>query len=367
MRFQISVLPGDGIGPEVTTEAVRVLEAVGQKFGHTFQLTEDLVGGISIDKHGTALKAETAEMCRRSHALLFGAVGGPKWDDPESNVRPEDGLLAIRKAMGLWANLRPVKVYKFLENAGPLKPEVVRGVDIMVLRELTGGLYFAKPKKRWTTSRGRRGVDTLKYEEREIERILRAGFELARGRKKKLTSVDKANVLETSRLWRQIAIELAPEYPDVAIDHMLVDNCAMQLVQNPSQFDVIVSENTFGDILSDEAAVLAGSMGMLPSASLSGVPDASGKRRARGMYEPIHGSAPDIAGQGKANPLAAILSTGLMLRYSLGLLQEAECIEQAVDQVLKGGIYTPDLTEPGKPSIDTSKMGKTVVEAVLDN
>ena len=257
MEFNILVLPGDGIGPEVISEATKVLETVEMKYGHRFNLSHDDLGGVAIDKYGVALRPQTIDMARNCDAVLMGAVGGPKWDDPESNVRPEDGLLAIRKAMGLWANLRPVKVYKFLENAGPLKPEVVRGVDIMVLRELTGGLYFAKPKKRWTTSRGRRGVDTLKYEEREIERILRAGFELARGRKKKLTSVDKANVLETSRLWRQIAIELSREYPDVAIDHMLVDNCAMQLVQNPRRFDVIVSENTFGDILSDEAAVLA--------------------------------------------------------------------------------------------------------------
>ena len=367
MRFRIAVLPGDGIGPEVTTEAVRVLQAVGRKFNHTFDLTEDVVGGASIDRHGVALRAETAEACRRSHALLFGAVGGPKWDDPQAKVRPEDGLLAIRKAMGLWANLRPVKVYPFLEDSGPLKPEVVRGVDILVLRELTGGLYFARPKKQWNTSRGRRGVDTLKYEEREIERILRAAFELARGRRKKLTSVDKANVLETSRLWRQIAIELSPEYPDVALDHMLVDNCAMQLVQNPNRFDVIVSENTFGDILSDEAAVLAGSMGMLPSASLAGVPDATGRRRARGMYEPIHGSAPDITGQGRANPLAAILSMALMLRYSLGLINEGSAVEQSVERVLESSLYTPDLAGPGQPSIGTTEMGKAVADAVLQS
>ena len=364
MDFDIVVLPGDGIGPEVVAEGVRVLQAVGERYGHAFNLTEDLVGGAAIDAYGTALREETAKRCRRCYAVLFGAVGGPKWADPQAPIRPEDGLLALRKALGLYANLRPVKVYPFLQDAGPLKPAVLEGVDFLVVRELTGGLYFGLPKKRWTTQRGRRGVDTLRYQEREIERILRVGFELARGRGKHLTSVDKANVLETSRLWRQIAQELAHEYPDVTLDHILVDNCAMQLVQNPRQFDVIVTENMFGDILSDEASVLAGSMGMLPSASLAGVPAADGRRRARGMYEPIHGTAPDIAGQGKANPLAMILSVALMLRYSLGRPREAEAVERAVEQVLQEGYRTPDLATAGQRTVTTTQMGQAVVEAL---
>ena len=364
MEFDIIVLPGDGIGPEVVAEGLRVMNAVTQRYGHTFNLTEDLVGGAAIDAYGTALRDETAQRCRRSHAVLFGAVGGPKWDDPQAPVRPEDGLLALRKTLGLYANIRPVKVYPFLQDAGPLKPAVLEGVDLVVIRELTGGLYFGQPKRRWTTKRGRRGVDTLKYSESEIERILRVGFELARGRRKRLTSVDKANVMETSRLWRQIAQELAPGYPDVTLDHILVDNCAMQLVQNPSRFDVMVTENTFGDILSDEASVLAGSMGMLPSASLAGIPSASGRRRARGMYEPIHGTAPDIAGQGKANPLATILSVAMMLRYSLGLPEEAQAVESAVNHVLENGLRTPDLASPGERTVLTSQMGQAVVDAV---
>jgi 3-isopropylmalate dehydrogenase len=363
-QFQIVVLPGDGIGPEVVDEGLRVLEAVSQRFGHTFNLTQDLVGGAAIDAYGIALRPETAELCRKSHAVIWGAVGGPKWDDPQAPVRPEDGLLAIRKGLGLYANLRPVKVYPFLRDAGPIKPEVLEGVDMLVLRELTGGLYFGLPKKRWTTQRGRRGVDTMRYTELEIERILRVGFELARSRRKRLTSVDKANVLETSRLWRQIAQELSEEYSDVTVDHLLVDNCAMQLILNPSRFDVIVTENTFGDILTDEASVLAGSMGMLPSASLAGVPSHDGRRRARGMYEPIHGTAPDIAGQGKANPIAMVLSVALMLRYSLGLPGEADAVDKAVDKVLQEGLRTPDLITPGGHAATTNQMGQALADAV---
>ena len=364
MEFEIVVLPGDGIGPEVVAEGVRVLRAVGKRYDRAFNFTEDLIGGVAIDTYGTALRDETAQRCKRSHAVLFGAVGGPKWDDPEAPVRPEQGLLVLRKSLGLYANLRPVKVYPLLQDAGPLKLAVVEGVDLLVIRELTGGLYFGLPKKRWATERGRRGVDTLRYQEREIERILRVGFELARSRRKHLTSVDKANVLETSRLWRQIAQELAYEYPDVTLEHMLVDTCAMQLVQNPRRFDVIVTENTFGDILSDEASVLAGSMGMLPSASLAAVPSANGRRRARGMYEPIHGSAPDIVGQSKANPLATILSAALMLRYSLGLSREAEAVERAVERVLNEGYRTPDLATAGERTVTTDKMGQAVAEAL---
>ncbi|MBI2171657.1 MAG: 3-isopropylmalate dehydrogenase [Chloroflexi bacterium] len=364
MQFNILVLPGDGIGPEVMTEALKVLKGVGRKFGHTFNLTNDLVGGAAIDAYGVALRDETAHQARASHAVLFGAVGGPKWSDPAAQVRPEDGLLALRKSMGVYANIRPVKSYPFLVNASPLKPAVVDGVDLIVVRELTGGLYYGQPKRRWSTQRGRRGVDTMKYSEMEIERILRVGFELARGRRKRLTSVDKANVLETSRLWRQIAIELAPQYPDVTVDHQLVDSCAMQLIQNPKQFDVLVMENTFGDILSDEASVLAGSLGMLPSASLAGIPAARSRRRARGFYEPVHGTAPDIAGQGKANPIATVLSTAMMLRYSLGLPKEAQAVEQAVDRVLEGGQRTADIVAQGERQVTTSQMGNAIVEAL---
>ncbi|MBI4312892.1 MAG: 3-isopropylmalate dehydrogenase [Chloroflexi bacterium] len=364
MQFDILVLPGDGIGPEVINEALKVLEVVARKFGHSFNLSQDLVGGAAIDAYGVALKPETAQKARASDALLFGAVGGPKWSDPTASVRPEDGLLALRKAMGVYANIRPVKSYKFLANATPLKPSVVEGVDLIVIRELTGGLYYGLPKRRWNTQRGRRGVDTMKYSEREIERILRVGFELARGRRKKLTSVDKANVLETSRLWRQIAQEMSAEYPDVTVDHQLVDSCSMQLIQNPRRFDVMVMENTFGDILSDEASVLAGSLGMLPSASLAGVPSTDGHRRARGFYEPIHGTAPDIAGQGKANPIATILTVAMMLRYSLGLPKEALAVEQAVDKALESGLRTADIVAAGERAVTTTQMGNAIAEAV---
>jgi 3-isopropylmalate dehydrogenase len=364
VKFEIMVLPGDGIGPEVVGEALRVLREVGKAYGHVFNFTEDLVGGAAIDRYGCPLREETAKQCQSAHAVLFGAVGGPKWDNPESEVRPEQGLLALRKAMGLYANIRPVKVYPFLVDAGPLKPAVLEGVDLIVVRELTGGLYFGSPQRRWNTQRGRRGVDTLRYSEAEIDRILRVGFELARSRRKSLTSVDKANVLETSRLWRQIAQELAYEYPDVTLEHMLVDTCAMQIIQNPRRFDVIVTENTFGDILSDEAAVLAGSMGMLPSASLAGIPSASGRRRALGMYEPIHGSAPDISGQNKANPLATILSASMMLRYSLGLVKEAYAVERAVEHVLSEGYRTHDLATSGDLVLDTMQMGKMVARTM---
>ena len=367
MQFNIIVLGGDGIGPEVVAEAQKVLACIGEKYKHTFNYFEDLVGGAAIDAYGVAIKEETTQQAKRSDAVLFGAVGGPKWSDPQAPVRPEDGLLAIRKALGLYANIRPVKAYKFLENVSPLKPSLLEGVDFIVVRELTGGLYYGKPKRRWTTSRGRRGVDTMKYSEREIERILRVGFELARGRKKKLTSVDKANVLETSRLWRQIATELAKDYPDVELEHQLVDSGAMALVQNPSRFDVMVMENTFGDILSDEASVLSGSLGMLPSASLAGIPAADGKRRARGMYEPIHGTAPDITGQGKANPVAMILSTAMMLRYSLGLPREAQVIEDGVEFVLEAGYRTADLASPTEQTTSTTQMGDAIVRAIAND
>ena len=365
MNFSITVLPGDGIGPEVIAEAVKVMNAVGNRFGHTFDMSYGRVGGNAIDDFGTPLPDETVEMCSGTDGILFGAVGGPKWDDPRAPTRPEDGILAIRKSLGLFANLRPVKVYPQLINSSPIKPALLEGVDMIIVRELTGGLYFAKPKKRWDTSRGRRGVDTLKYTEQEIERIVRVGFELAQGRRKRLTSVDKANVLETGRLWREIATEVAEDYPDVELEHVLVDAASMQLISNPSHFDVIVAENTFGDILTDEASVLAGSMGMLPSASLSGLPKPSGRgKRPVSLYEPIHGSAPDIAGQGIANPIGTILSMASMLRYSLGLDAEAEAVEQSVEGVLAEGYRTPDIAGDGGEVRGTTDMGDVIAGRV---
>ena len=277
MDYKIAVLPGDGIGPEVTNESVRVLDAIGERFGHTFSYEHGAVGGNAIDDYGNALPDSTLRTAKAADAVLFGAVGGPKWDDPRAKTRPEDGLLAIRQGLDLFANLRPVQVVPQLIDASTLKPSALEGVDFVVVRELTGGLYYGKPKKRWSNSRGRRGVDTMYYSEEFISRVLRVGFELARMRRKKLTSVDKANVLESSRLWREIAMEMGQEYPDVELEHVLVDTAAMQLVRQPSRFDVMVAENTFGDILTDEAAVLSGSMGMLPSASLAGVPEAGGR------------------------------------------------------------------------------------------
>lgn len=363
MDYTIAVLPGDGIGPEVVDEAVKVLASVGRRFGHSFDLSYGRIGGNSIDEFGTPLPDETVDLCKRSDAILFGAVGGPKWDDPKATVRPEDGILAIRKGMGLFANIRPVKIFPAIINSSPLKPEILEGVDMIVVRELTGGLYFARPKKRWTTSRGRRGVDTLRYTEQEIKRILRVGFELAAGRRKRLTSVDKSNVLETGRLWREIANELAEEYPDIELEHILVDNAAMQLIRNPARFDVIVAENTFGDILTDEASVLSGSMGMLPSASVAGVPGQS-KRLGPALYEPIHGTAPDIAGQGIANPIGTVLSVAMMLRYSFGLEEEASAVEASVDGLLAEGYRTPDIAGDGGDIVSTSRMGDVIAGGV---
>ena len=360
MKASIAVLPGDGIGPEVISESIKVLEAIGNRFNHDFEIESGRVGGNAIDDYGTPLPQETIDTCKDSDAILFGAVGGPKWDAPNADVRPEDGPLAIRNSSRLFANLRPIKVYPVLINSSPLKPEFLEGVDMMVLRELTGGLYFGKPKKRWNTSRGRRGVDTLKYTESEIERILRVGFELAMERRKKLTSVDKQNVLESSRLWREIAIEVGKDYPEVELDHVLVDNAAMQLIRNPSDFDVIVSENTFGDILTDEASVLSGSMGMLPSASLSSLPGKSGRRTKVSLYEPIHGSAPDIAGKGIANPIGCILSTAMMLRLSFGMNDEADAIEKSVDAALAEGYRTADIASDGGSEVNTSTMGNVI-------
>ncbi|HJP41849.1 MAG TPA: 3-isopropylmalate dehydrogenase [Dehalococcoidia bacterium] len=359
--FRILVTPGDGIGPEVIEEAIKVLGRVGRKFGHEFQFEEETIGGAAIDRFGEALRAETVQRARTSQAVLFGAVGGPKWDDPQAETRPEDAILGLRKQLGLFANLRPVKIYDELINDSSLKPDVLEGTDLIVIRELTGGLYFGKPKRRWTSASGRQGVDTLRYSEREIRRILRVGFELARERRGKLTSVDKANVLRTGQMWREIAAETANEYSDVEFENLLVDACAMHLISRPSTFDVIVTENMFGDILTDEAAMLAGSMGMMPSASL-------GRRRADGtgigLYEPIHGSAPDIVGQKKANPLATILSAAMMLRLSLGKSAEADAIEQAVDSVIRDGYRTPDIAGTGTTFVDTARMGTVVAERI---
>lgn len=359
MQFNIAALPGDGVGPEVTTEAINALGAAGKKFEHRFEFHYGLIGGASIDATGTALAEETLKMCRSCDAVLLGAVGGPKWDDPLAKVRPEDGLLALRKELGLFANLRPVKVLPMLIDSTTLKPEVIKEVDLIVVRELTGGLYFGQPKKQWQTPEGRRAVDTMDYSEFEIERILRVGFEVALTRHKKLVSVDKANVLESSRLWRQIAIEVSADYPDVQLEHMLVDACAMRLIQRPAYFDIVVTENTFGDIITDEASMLAGSMGMLPSASLAGIPK-GGASKAFGMYEPIHGSAPRRAGQNIANPIATILSAAMMLRYSFNLTVEADAIEKAVTQVLEEGFRTYDIMEEGKSQIGTKEMGELI-------
>ncbi len=358
MQFNLAVLPGDGIGPEVASEGIKVLQAIGSRFDHNFNLHYGLIGGVAIDKEGIALSPDTLKMCKSCNAVLLGAVGGPKWDDPRAKVRPEDGILALRKGLGLFANLRPVKVFPVLVDSTNLKPRVIEGVDFIFVRELTGGLYFGRPKRQWQTSRGRRAVDTMTYSEQEIERIARVGFELARGRRKKLISVDKANVLESSRLWRQVATEVAKEYPDVELEHMLVDACAMRLIQNPTYFDVVVTENMFGDILTDEASMLAGSMGMLPSASLDGVPQEG--VNIFGMYEPIHGSAPRRAGLNMANPIATILSVAMMLRYSLGLIKEAQTIESAVDGVLQQGYRTYDIMDEGKTKVGTKEMGELI-------
>lgn len=335
MNFNITLLPGDGIGPDVVAAAARVLSAALARAGHTAHYTEKLMGGCAIDAHGTPLPADTLAACQQADAVLLGAVGGPQWDDPRAAVRPEQGLLALRKGLGVFANLRPVTTHPALSAASPLKPEKLAGVDILVIRELTGGLYFGQPKRRETVNGQQRAVDTLEYHDYEIRRIVELAFQLAQQRRRKLTSVDKANILETSRLWRSLTAEIAASYPDVQVEHMLVDTAAMQLVMNPGRFDVLVTENMFGDILTDEAAVLAGSMGLLPSASLS----ASGP----GLYEPIHGSAPDIAGQGIANPIGAILSAAMLARHSLRLPDTATAIERAVSQALTEGARTRDL------------------------
>jgi len=362
VRFNLIVLPGDGVGPEVIAETVKVLQAIGKRYGHIFNISERLVGGAAIDAEGVAVSAETVRLCKKADAVLLGAVGGPKWDDPLAKVRPEDGLLELRKSLGLFANLRPVHVYPVLVDSTNLKPEVIRGVDFVFVRELTGGLYFGRPKKRWQTEKGRQAVDSMLYSEHEIERIVRVGFEMAKRRQKKLISVDKANVLESSRLWRQVAVEVSEDYPDVELEHMLVDACSMRIIQNPKYLDTLVTENTFGDILTDEASMLAGSMGMLPSASIAGVPQSGAK--IFGLYEPIHGSAPRRAGLDMANPIATILSAAMMLRYSLALEKEASAIEKAVEDALNEGYRTYDIMSVGKRKLGTGEMGDIIAGKV---
>jgi len=352
MHAKVVLLPGDGIGPEVVAEAVRVLEAIAGKYGHSFSFAERLMGGCSIDKFGSSLTDETLADCQASDAILLGAVGGPKWDDPTAKDRPERGLLALRKGLGVFANLRPVKVLPALMEWSPLKKEKLQNVDIMVVRELTGGLYFGWPKGRDIKDGRERAVDTLEYYDYEIRRVMELAFGLARDRKKKVTSVDKANVLESSRLWRQIATKVGEQNPDVKLEHVLVDAASMWLITSPAKMDVIVTENMFGDILTDEASVLAGSMGMLPSASLG--------ETGPGLYEPIHGSAPDIAGKGIANPIGMILSSALLLRYSLGLENEAASIERAVDQSIAEGARTVDIG--GK--LNTRQMADEIISGL---
>ena len=358
MNYKIALIRGDGIGPEVVGEAVKVLEQVGKKFGHTFTYTDVLMGGCAIDAVGKSYPDGTAEACKACDAVLLGAVGGPKWGhstDPEK--RPETALLSIRKDLGLYANLRPAALRPALADACPLKKETAdKGIDLMMVRELTGGIYFGQKERYQTEDRGEEASDRMAYSEKEIERIGRRAFELARLRRKKVASVDKANVLETSRLWRQVMHRLAEEYSDVEYKDVLVDNAAMQLVRDPSQFDVVVTENMFGDILSDEASMITGSIGLLPSASIGDT--------APGLYEPIHGSAPDIAGQDKANPIATILSVAMMLRYSFHLADEANAVEQAVDAVLAEGYRTADIAKAGEKAIGTLEMGRLICERI---
>ena len=360
MDLNVLILPGDGIGTEVTREAVRVLEHVCAKFKHKLNQREALLGGIAIHKTGTPFPDETAKLATEADATLMGAVGLPEFDNAPPEKRPEKGLLGIRKTLGVYANLRPVRAYKSLIQSSPLKNELVEGTDMIIVRELTGGLYYGTPRGITGEGAEERGTNTMTYTRPEIERITRMAFHLARNRKKKLTSVDKSNVLEVSQLWRKVVVDVAPEFPDVELDHLLVDNCAMQLVLNPRRFDVLVMENMFGDILSDEGAVLAGSIGMLPSASIG---DKKPSGAWVGLYEPVHGSAPDIAGQNKANPLGAIGSVAAMLEYSFGLKEEAAAVNAAMEKVLDSGNVTADLRPKGKPAT-TTQVGEAVVAAI---
>ena len=354
MQADIAVLPGDGIGPEVTGAAVQVLRAVARRHGHRFTLREHAIGGAAIDATGNALPDATLDACRKADAVLLGAVGGPKWSDPSAKVRPEQGLLAIRRALGLYANLRPVRPHPATLGAAPIKPHLLAGVDVLVVRELTGGIYFGEKARSADAAGHVVASDLCTYSVPEIERVVRRACQLARGRRGHVTSVDKANVLETSRLWREVTTRVVrDEFPDITLEHQLVDSMAMHLLSKPRAFDVVVTENMFGDILTDEASMLAGSMGLLPSASL-------GDGRV-GLYEPIHGSAPDIAGRGIANPIGAILSAALLLRYSLGLDEEADCIERTVSDALDADLFTADLA-PGSSAASTSQVTDWICE-----
>ncbi len=348
MKAKIVLLPGDGIGPEVVREGQAVLEEIARVHGHAFELSTHPIGGVAIDAHGTALPASTLSACREADAILLGAVGGPRWDDPAAKVRPEQGLLTLRRELGLFANLRPIRVSPHLAHCSPLKAERLEGVDILVVRELTGGLYFGLPRFREEKNGVVRAVDTLEYTDVEVKRVVRLAFQLASARRKRVTSVDKANVLETSRLWRSVAIEVSAEFPGVELEHQLVDSAAMRLISSARAYDVVVTENMFGDILTDEAAVLAGSLGLLGSASIG--------EGTRGVYEPIHGSAPDIAGRGIANPIGTIVSVAMLLRHSLGLESEARAVERAVDAAIAGGARTRDVG--GETS--TEAMGEAI-------
>ncbi|MCO5223625.1 MAG: 3-isopropylmalate dehydrogenase [Thermomicrobiales bacterium] len=361
-KANIVLMPGDGVGPEIVAQAVKAMNAVAAKYDVAFKTTEVAIGGAAIDAHGVPLRPEDLAICKKADAVLLGAVGGPAWDNIEVALRPERGLLALRKGMGLFANLRPVAVNDVLAHTSPIKTEIVSGTDLVVVRELTGGIYFGKPSGQRTTSKGRAAVDTMRYREDEIARVVRLAFELARTRRKQLASVDKMNVLATSRLWRSIVEEIAPNYPDVTLEHVLVDAMAMRLVRQPSRFDVVVMENMFGDILTDEASVLAGSIGLLPSASVGATRGATDNRR-RGLYEPIHGSAPSMAGQGKANPVGTILSFAMLLRSSLGLDDAARDIENAVEATIEAGIRTYDIAGDLTP-VSTDAFGDEVAKRI---
>ncbi len=352
MQARIVLLPGDGIGLEVTAEAVKVLKTVARSRGHTFVFEEPLFGSAAIDATGHPLPPDTLETCRRADAILLGAVGGPQWDGLSPDRRPEAGLMGLRRHLQLFANLRPVRAFPELLAAAPLRPEALKGADLLIVRELTGGLYFGEPRGRSVRDGRRSAVDTLAYSEDEIARVARVAFDAARTRRRRVTSIDKANVLHSGQLWREVVSEVAGDYRDVTLDHLLVDSAAQQLVRRPAAFDVIVTENMFGDILSDEAAGLVGSLGLLPSASLGAA--------GTSLYEPVHGTAPDIAGQGIANPIGAILSAAMLLRHALHLADEAAAVERAVDRVIAGGARTPDVAAGG-PTISTSAFGDRVV------
>ena len=357
MEYKIAVIQGDGIGPEIVEQGLRVLDKIGQLYGHKFTYTNLLAGGCAIDEKDEPLPAETIEICKKSDAVILGAVGGPKWDNLPGEKRPEKALLGLRGELGLYANLRPAVIYEELKDACPLKPEIIGdSIDIMVVRELTGGIYFGK-RGRTKGEKGSEAFDTETYSEAEVERIARIAFQIAQKRRSKVTSVDKANILESSRLWREVVIRVSKDYPGVELDHLYVDNAAMQLIRDPKQFDVIVTGNMFGDILSDEASMITGSIGMLPSASLG--------YDSFGLYEPIHGSAPDIAGKNMANPIATVLSIAMMLRYSFNLENEAKAVENAVSMVLKNGYRTGDIMSVGMKQVGTKEMGELIMNYII--